>query len=155
MRTNLVKTALIYSIVTIYLWLRPRIRQVESVTFFVSWSLVLWKIPWAASISYSLRFVNFFSSYCIHRIFKQHPKFAKEEHNFITDVDISNCSIADRGCLIINWTGLNIKIGICSSKSIWVTKLVFCRNDSPTGDHFGKRTAWSLIYFLNYAYFDI
>ena len=24
-----------------------------------------------------------------------------------------------------------------------------------SGDHFGKRTAWSLIYYLNYAYFDI
>ena len=23
----------------------------------------------------------------------------------------------------------------------------------PWGDHFGKRTVWSLIYFLNYAYF--
>ena len=22
------------------------------------------------------------------------------------------------------------------------------------GDHFGKRTAWLLIYFLNYAYYD-
>ena len=23
------------------------------------------------------------------------------------------------------------------------------------GDHFGKRTGWSLKYFLNYAYYDI
>ena len=42
-----------------------------------------------------------------------------------------------------------------SWKSIWVTKLVFCQNDSPIVGHFGKRTAWSLIYFLNYACFDI
>ena len=46
-------------------------------------------------------------------------------------------------------TGLNMMIG-CSSKSIWVTRLLFCQNDSPMwGNHFGKRTVWSLIYFLN------
>ena len=41
-----------------------------------------------------------------------------------------------RGCLIIIWTGLNIKIGIPSSKSIGVTKLVFFQNDSPIGGSF-------------------
>ena len=38
-----------------------------------------------------------------------------------------------------------------SSKSIWVTKLLFYQIDPPMS----KRTAWSLIYFLNYAYYDI
>ena len=42
-----------------------------------------------------------------------------------------------------------------SSKSIRVTKLSFCQNDPPSYNHFGKRTAWSLICFLNYPYFDI
>ena len=34
----------------------------------------------------------------------------------------------------------------CSSKSVRVIKLSFCKND-----HFGKMIAWSLIYFLNYS----
>ena len=41
------------------------------------------------------------------------------------------------------------------SKSIWVTSLFFCQNDSIMGNHFGKRTAWSLLYSYNYAYSDI
>ena len=39
------------------------------------------------------------------------------------------------------------KIGIPSLKSIWVPKLF--------SHYFGKRSAWSLLYFLNHAYFDI
>ena len=35
------------------------------------------------------------------------------------------------------------------SKRIWVINLFFCQNDSPVG------IAWSLIYFLNYAYLEI
>ena len=42
-----------------------------------------------------------------------------------------------------------------SSKSIRVTKLSFCQNDPLGVHHFGKRTAWSLIYFLIYAYYNI
>ena len=44
-------------------------------------------------------------------------------------------------------TELNIIVG-CSSKSIWVTRLLFCQNDSPI-----KEPVWSLIYFLNYSLF--
>ena len=44
-------------------------------------------------------------------------------------------------------TGLNIIIAIVQK----VTKPFFCQN----GDHFGQRTAWSLLYFLNYGYYDI
>ena len=40
-----------------------------------------------------------------------------------------------------------------------LTRQLFCQNDCPLGgrgeDHFGKRTAWSPIYFLNYAYLEI
>ena len=54
-------------------------------------------------------------------------------------------------------TVLNIRIGICSSKSIRVTKLCFCLSDYHISwvNHFGKRTAFSLIYFLIYAYLNI
>ena len=34
-------------------------------------------------------------------------------------------------------------------------KLSFCENDPPNGESFGRIPVWSLIYFLNYAYFDI
>ena len=46
-------------------------------------------------------------------------------------------------------TELNVIIG-CSSKSIWVTKMIL-----PWGDYFGKRTVWSLEYFLSHVYFYI
>ena len=46
--------------------------------------------------------------------------------------------------------------------NVWVKKYMshqactyFSKMIRSLGDHFGKRTAWSLIYFLNYAYFDI
>ena len=41
------------------------------------------------------------------------------------------------------------------SKSIWVIILSLCQNDSLMGYHFGKRTEWSLIYFLIYANLNI
>ena len=37
------------------------------------------------------------------------------------------------------------------SKNIWMTRLFFCQDGVP----YGKRTAWSLSYFLNYASYDI
>ena len=37
-----------------------------------------------------------------------------------------------------------------SSKIIRVIKLSFCQNVPPMRHHFGKRTVWSLLYFLNY-----
>ena len=46
--------------------------------------------------------------------------------------------------------GLNMIIG-CSSKIIWVIRLLFAKMILLWGDHFGKRTVWSLIYFLNYS----
>ena len=36
-----------------------------------------------------------------------------------------------------------------------MTSPFFCQNDSLIGDHIGKRTAWSLIYFFIYAYLNI
>ena len=36
-----------------------------------------------------------------------------------------------------------------------MTKLSFYQIDPPWVHHFGKRTVWSLRYFLNYAYRDI
>ena len=59
-----------------------------------------------------------------------------------------------RGCLIIIWTGLNIKIGIVQKVYEWPS-WYFAKMILHSGDHFGKRTAWSLIYFLNYVYFNI
>ena len=35
------------------------------------------------------------------------------------------------------------------SKSIWVTRLFFCQNDSKMGGSFWERTAWSLINYWN------
>ena len=59
-----------------------------------------------------------------------------------------------RGCPIIIWTGLIIKIGIVqkymSDKAILFAKMI-----PRLDNHFGKILAWSLKYFLNYAYFDI
>ena len=62
-----------------------------------------------------------------------------------------------RGCLKIIWTGLNIKIGIVQKVYVTVIKLSFCQNDPQLRleKNFGKITAWSLIYFLRYAYFDV
>ena len=42
-----------------------------------------------------------------------------------------------------------------SSKSKSVIKLSFGQNNPPWENHFGKITVWSLVYFLNYAQFDI
>ena len=49
---------------------------------------------------------------------------------------------------------MNIKIGIVQKVYEgpgWYFAIMILQS----GDHFGKRTAWSLIYYLNYAYFDI
>ena len=59
-----------------------------------------------------------------------------------------------RVCLIIIWTGLNIKIGTFQKVYEWPSWF-FAKMILQLGDHFEKRTDWSLIYFLNYAYFDI
>jgi hypothetical protein len=59
-----------------------------------------------------------------------------------------------RGCLKSKYTGLNIKIGIVQ-KAYEQPGWYFAKMILQLGDHFGKKTAWSLLYFLNYAYFDI
>ena len=59
-----------------------------------------------------------------------------------------------RGCLIIIWTGLNIKIGIVQKVYEWQS-WYFAKMIVESGDYFGKRTASSLKHFLNYVYFDI
>ena len=48
-------------------------------------------------------------------------------------------------------TGLDI-INRHSPKVIKVIKLSFCKMILKWEDHFGKRTVWSLLYFLNYDY---
>ena len=50
--------------------------------------------------------------------------------------------------------GLNIKIGIVQKVYEW-SNCPFAKTIIWWGNPFGKRTAWSLTYFLNYAYFDI
>ena len=71
-------------------------------------------------------------------------------------VDYHFCSfLLVRGWCIKFATGLNIRIAH-SSKSIWVIQLSYCQNDPLMGEslnHFGNRTAGSLIYFLNYGIF--
>ena len=59
-----------------------------------------------------------------------------------------------RGCLIKKWTGLNIKIDLVQKVYEWWS-CSFAKMIVPSGTQVGKRTASSLIYFLNYAYFDI
>ena len=61
-------------------------------------------------------------------------------------------SFGCRGWCIKFATGLNINY---SSTSIKVTKLSFCQNDPPWVNHFGKRTVWSLMYFLINAHYSI
>ena len=69
--------------------------------------------------------------------------------------DMANCILwYNIGCPIIIWTGPNIKIGIVQKVYEWWS-CSFAKMIVQSGDHFGKRTAPSLIYFLNYAYFDI
>ena len=58
------------------------------------------------------------------------------------------------GCPIIIWTGLNIKIGIVQKVYEW-SNCPFAKMIPQLENRFGKIPVWSLIYFLNYAYFDI
>ena len=50
--------------------------------------------------------------------------------------------------------GLNIKICLVQKVYEW-SNCSFAKMIFQWGDLFGKRTAWSLIHFLNYVYFDI
>ena len=50
--------------------------------------------------------------------------------------------------------GLNIKIVIVPKVYKWPS-CSFAKMILSWGDHFDKKTAWSLIYFMNYVYFDI
>ena len=50
--------------------------------------------------------------------------------------------------------GLNIKIGIVQKVYVW-SSCPSAKKIPPLENRFGKRTVWSLIYFLNYVYFDI
>ena len=60
----------------------------------------------------------------------------------------------DRGCPIIIWTGLNIKIGIV--QKVYERSICpFFKMIPQLENHFGKKPVWSLIYFLKCAYFDI
>ena len=52
-----------------------------------------------------------------------------------------------RGCLIIIWTGLNIKIGIVQKVYEW-SSCPFAKMIPRLENHFGKIPAWSLIYLL-------
>ena len=63
----------------------------------------------------------------------------------ITEIAVLFVSLLHRGWCPKFATGLII---MHSSKSIWVTNLLFCQNDSPI-----RRSVWQ--YFLNYAYYDI
>ena len=59
-----------------------------------------------------------------------------------------------RGCLKSKKTGLNIKIDIVQKVYDW-SNCPFAKMIPPLENHFDKRTAWSLIFFLNYDYYDI
>ena len=62
--------------------------------------------------------------------------------------------IIHRGCFPKFANGLNNKIGIFQKVYVWPS-CSFVKMISWWENHFGKRTAESLIYFLNYAYFDM
>ena len=66
----------------------------------------------------------------------------------------ANNFFLSRWCLIIIWTGLNFKIGIVQKVYEWPS-WYFAKMILKSGDHFGKRTAWSFLYLLNYVYSDI
>ena len=55
----------------------------------------------------------------------------------VTPISTEGIIYSPRGCPKIIFIRLNIKLGIVQM----VTHLVFCLNDSPFRDHFGKRTA--------------
>ena len=59
-----------------------------------------------------------------------------------------------RGCFPKFANGLHIKISIVQKVDEWPS-ISFAKMITSLGDEFAKGTAWSLIYFLKYAYFDI
>ena len=73
---------------------------------------------------------------------------------FLHSLTVNFLSNSTRGCPMIIWTGLNIKIGIVQKVYEW-SSCPFAKMISRLENHYGKIPAWSLIYFLNYAYFDI
>ena len=109
-----------------YGFCRKSPRKNETLT---SWTLLAHfysgsaQIQWAKSVQ--LVRVTFFLSY-----FLQNPYF--------------------RGCPIIIWTGVNIKIDIVQKAYEW-WNCPFAKMIPRLEKHFGKLPAWSLIYFLNYA----
>ena len=66
----------------------------------------------------------------------------------------SGAQLKDRGCFPKFANGLNIKIGIVQKVYEWPS-CPFVKMIPWLENHFGKRTAWSLLYFLNYAYFNM
>ena len=62
----------------------------------------------------------------------------------------SNCQ-RHRGWCIKFATGLNTKIDIVQKVYKW-SNCPFVKMILLRGDHFGKKTDWSLLYFLNYVY---
>ena len=62
-----------------------------------------------------------------------------------------------RGCPIIIWTGLNIKIGIVQKVyKLQVFKLRFCQNDPPIGEPFWQNTSLvTHILFKQFTHFHL
>ena len=70
---------------------------------------------------------------------------------FFLQYDISCClPLLNIGCLIIIWTGLNVKIRIVQKVYKWWI-WSFSKMIPWLGNHFGKRSDLSLVYFLKYC----
>ena len=64
-------------------------------------------------------------------------------NRYVVRMNMTFIWILEEGSQTIGWvpkfaTGLNIIIG-CRSKSIWVTRLLFCQNDSPIWGSFWQK----------------
>ena len=74
----------------------------------------------------------------------------EEEKKTVTQHDPGLC----RGWCIKFATGLNIEISIIQKVYEWLS-CHFPKMITLSGDHFGKISGWSQIYFLIYAFFSI
>ena len=90
---------------------------------------------------------------CTHVDFKK-IRYGYEVKNRIQSVILFTQKRGDRDWFLKFANELNIKIDLVHKVYEWPSCL-FVKMIPSWENHFGKRTAWSLIYFWNYDYFDI
>ena len=127
----------------LYFWHERRVLCVQQRTCQKSWQKIFY-----TNVDKSY-YTNFLKDHCCYRI---------SVNSFLPWIVFRatiQCTIfPHRGCFPKFVNGLNIKIGIFQKVYEWPS-CPFVKMIPWWENHFGKRTAWSLIYFLNYAYFDM